>query len=144
MGMVWYTGRSSDRKKERRWHTAIPFALAGIFFALSTVPGQTSVADSSLALSDRFYVVGMDTVVLGDSVSHAGRIGRSGLYRNGQLAWEIWEDLLAPIHWSSFHPGPLILSRSPVDGGRLRRSFCLTLALRMPPDPATPLPHRSK
>lgn len=40
MGMVWYMGRSSDRKKERRWHTSIPLALAGIFFALSTVPGQ--------------------------------------------------------------------------------------------------------
>jgi ACS family tartrate transporter-like MFS transporter len=40
MGMVWYMGRSSDRKKERRWHTVIPLALAGIFFALSTVPGQ--------------------------------------------------------------------------------------------------------
>ncbi len=40
MAVVWYAGRSSDRKKERRWHTAIPLALAGVFFALSTLPGQ--------------------------------------------------------------------------------------------------------
>jgi MFS transporter, ACS family, tartrate transporter len=44
MAVVWYTGRSSDREKERRWHTAMPLALAGIFFALSTVPGQNPLA----------------------------------------------------------------------------------------------------
>ena len=41
MAVVWYSGRSSDRTQERRFHTAIPLALAGIFFALSTVPGQS-------------------------------------------------------------------------------------------------------
>lgn len=40
MALVWYTGKSSDRKQERRFHTAVPLALAGAFFALSTVNGQ--------------------------------------------------------------------------------------------------------
>ena len=40
MGVVWYAGRSSDRKQERRFHTAVPLALAGVFFALSTIGGQ--------------------------------------------------------------------------------------------------------
>jgi predicted MFS family arabinose efflux permease len=41
MGVVWFAGKSSDRRQERRFHTAVPLALAGIFFALSTVSGQS-------------------------------------------------------------------------------------------------------
>lgn len=37
---VWYMGRSSDRRRERKLHTAIPLILAGIFFGLTTIPGQ--------------------------------------------------------------------------------------------------------
>ena len=33
-------GQSSDRTGERKFHTAVPLALAAVFFALSTVPGQ--------------------------------------------------------------------------------------------------------
>jgi nitrate/nitrite transporter NarK len=40
MAVVWYSGKSSDRKQERRYHTAVPLALAGVFFALSTWSGQ--------------------------------------------------------------------------------------------------------
>ena len=40
MAVVWYAGKSSDRKQERRYHTAVPLGLAGVFFALSTVSGQ--------------------------------------------------------------------------------------------------------
>lgn len=43
MSVVWYAGRSSDRRQERRLHTAIPLALAGAFFALSTLGGQGPV-----------------------------------------------------------------------------------------------------
>jgi ACS family tartrate transporter-like MFS transporter len=37
---IYYCGRSSDRTGERRFHTAIPLALCGLFFALTIVPGQ--------------------------------------------------------------------------------------------------------
>src|SRR5262249_40528362 len=37
---VWYMGRSSDRRRERKFHTAIPLILAGGFFILTTLPGQ--------------------------------------------------------------------------------------------------------
>jgi MFS transporter, ACS family, tartrate transporter len=36
---VVLVGRSSDLRGERRWHTAVPLGLAGIFFALSCVAG---------------------------------------------------------------------------------------------------------
>lgn len=39
MVVVRYMGKSSDRKQERRYHTAIPLVLAGVFFALSTIDG---------------------------------------------------------------------------------------------------------
>jgi len=38
---VWYMGRSSDRRGERKFHTAIPLILAGVFFALTTIPAQS-------------------------------------------------------------------------------------------------------
>jgi ACS family tartrate transporter-like MFS transporter len=41
MAVVLYSARSSDRKQERRFHTAVPLAVAGVFFALSTVGGQS-------------------------------------------------------------------------------------------------------
>jgi ACS family tartrate transporter-like MFS transporter len=34
---VVLTGRSSDLHRERKWHTAVPLALAGLFFMLSAV-----------------------------------------------------------------------------------------------------------
>ncbi len=37
---VWYAGRSSERSGERKLHTAIPLAMAGIFFGMTTIPGQ--------------------------------------------------------------------------------------------------------
>jgi ACS family tartrate transporter-like MFS transporter len=37
---VWFMGRSSDRTGERKLHTSIPLALAGVFFGLTIIPGQ--------------------------------------------------------------------------------------------------------
>jgi ACS family tartrate transporter-like MFS transporter len=37
---VRWSGRSSDRRKERKLHTAIPMFLAGVFFTLAGLPGQ--------------------------------------------------------------------------------------------------------
>lgn len=39
LAVVLYSGKSSDRKQERRFHTAVP--VAGVFLALSTVSGQS-------------------------------------------------------------------------------------------------------
>jgi MFS transporter, ACS family, tartrate transporter len=36
ISVIW-AGRSSDLRAERRWHTAIPLALAGLFFPLSAL-----------------------------------------------------------------------------------------------------------
>jgi ACS family tartrate transporter-like MFS transporter len=36
VSVVW-AGRSSDLRGERKWHTAVPMALAGIFFSLSAL-----------------------------------------------------------------------------------------------------------
>ena len=36
---VYLAGRSSDRRGERRLHTAIPMILTGLFFAMSGMPG---------------------------------------------------------------------------------------------------------
>ena len=38
VSVIW-VGRSSDLRGERRWHTAIPLALAGVFFPLSALAG---------------------------------------------------------------------------------------------------------
>jgi MFS transporter, ACS family, tartrate transporter len=37
---VRYMGKSSDRNRERRLHTAIPLLLAGVFLGMTTVAGQ--------------------------------------------------------------------------------------------------------
>jgi ACS family tartrate transporter-like MFS transporter len=37
---VWVSGRSSDRTGDRKWHCVAGQALAGVFLALSAVPGQ--------------------------------------------------------------------------------------------------------
>lgn len=37
---VRLSGRASDRSGERRFHTAIPMMLTGIFFTLAAIPGQ--------------------------------------------------------------------------------------------------------
>jgi MFS transporter, ACS family, tartrate transporter len=37
---VYLSGRSSDRKGERRLHTAVPMMFTGLFFAMSGVSGQ--------------------------------------------------------------------------------------------------------
>lgn len=40
LGVMLWTGWSSDRMKERRWHTALPMFLAGIGLALATAAGD--------------------------------------------------------------------------------------------------------
>jgi ACS family tartrate transporter-like MFS transporter len=37
---VWLSGRSSDRRGERKWHCAVSLVLTGGFLALSVIPGQ--------------------------------------------------------------------------------------------------------
>lgn len=78
---VRLAGRSSDRMGERKLHTAIPLIVAGLSFAMITVPGQTfpitmlwlSITGMALwAWSPPFWV--LPTLTLGDS-SAAASIG---------------------------------------------------------------------
>ena len=72
------TARSSDRRKERKLHTAIPLFIAGVTFAMITLPGQSfvvtmlwlSLAGLSLwAWSAPFWV--LPTLALGESAAAA-------------------------------------------------------------------------
>jgi ACS family tartrate transporter-like MFS transporter len=70
-------GRSSDLRRERKWHTAIPLALAGLFFSLSALGGTFPVVMLSLcatgamlfAWSPSFWV--LPTLTLGESAAAA-------------------------------------------------------------------------
>lgn len=75
---VWYNGRSSDRTGERRFHTAIPMFLAGVFFALAVMPGQgfplamlwlTLTGAMVYAWAPSFWV--LPTLTLGSSAAAA-------------------------------------------------------------------------
>jgi ACS family tartrate transporter-like MFS transporter len=75
---VRYMGRSSDRRSERKLHTAVPLILAGVFFALTTVSGQpfpltmTWLCLTGLTLwawAPSFWV--LPTVLLGESAAAA-------------------------------------------------------------------------
>lgn len=82
MAVVWYAGKSSDRTQERRCHTAVPLALAGVFFALSTISGQGGLIVLLWLYSDRLNALGMDAVVLGASFHDPGRLRDRGRRRN--------------------------------------------------------------
>jgi ACS family tartrate transporter-like MFS transporter len=75
---IWFMGRSSDRRRERKLHTAVPLILAGIFFGLTTIPGQpfaltmTWLCLTALmmwAWAPSFWV--LPTVTLGESAAAA-------------------------------------------------------------------------
>jgi ACS family tartrate transporter-like MFS transporter len=75
---VWYMGRSSDGRRERKLHTAIPLVLAGTFFGLTTIPGQPFAltmiwlcltAVMLWAWAPSFWV--LPTIVLGESAAAA-------------------------------------------------------------------------
>jgi nitrate/nitrite transporter NarK len=53
VGMV-LTGRSADRRRERRWHVAVPAALGGLGLVLSVLAGHNAVpALAALSLAAR-------------------------------------------------------------------------------------------
>ena len=75
---VFFMGRSSDRTGERKLHTAIPMALAGLFLALSTLPNQpfplvmlwlSLVGAAAYGWNPCFWV--LPTLVLGESAAAA-------------------------------------------------------------------------
>jgi ACS family tartrate transporter-like MFS transporter len=37
---VWWNGRSSDRRGERKWHATVPLLVCGAAFAMVAIPGQ--------------------------------------------------------------------------------------------------------
>jgi MFS transporter, ACS family, tartrate transporter len=72
-------GRSSDRTGERKLHAAIPLVAAGVFFALSAVPGQPFAlvllwlcltAAGVYAFPPPFWV--LPTITLGESAAALG------------------------------------------------------------------------
>jgi ACS family tartrate transporter-like MFS transporter len=82
------SGRMSDRAAERKLHAAIPLMLAGTFFALSTVPGQSFpmvltwlclTTAAANAFPPPFWV--LPTVTLGESAA-AASIGLINLIGN--------------------------------------------------------------
>jgi ACS family tartrate transporter-like MFS transporter len=75
---VQITARSSDRRRERKLHTAIPLIVAGLSFAMITVPGQPftvtmvwlSITGMALwAWSPSFWV--LPTITMGESAAAA-------------------------------------------------------------------------
>jgi MFS transporter, ACS family, tartrate transporter len=75
---VQVTARSSDRRRERKLHTAIPLIVAGLSFAMITIPGQSfvvtmiwlSITGMSLwAWSPPFWV--LPTITMGESAAAA-------------------------------------------------------------------------
>jgi ACS family tartrate transporter-like MFS transporter len=75
---VWWMGRSSDRTRERKLHTAIPLLVAGASFLMITAPGQPFTATfgwlcltglSLWAWAPSFWV--LPTLTLGESVGAA-------------------------------------------------------------------------
>jgi ACS family tartrate transporter-like MFS transporter len=72
------SGRSSDRTKERRFHTSIPMILTGVFFALSALPNQSFPAvmlwlcltgATAYAWAPSFWA--LPTLLLGESAAAA-------------------------------------------------------------------------
>jgi ACS family tartrate transporter-like MFS transporter len=75
---VQVTARSSDRRRERRLHTALPLIVAGLSFAMITIPGQSfivtmiwlSITGMMLwAWSPPFWV--LPTITMGESAAAA-------------------------------------------------------------------------
>jgi ACS family tartrate transporter-like MFS transporter len=75
---VQVTAKSSDRRRERKLHTAIPLLMAGFSFAMITLPGQSflvtmiwlSITGMSLwAWSPPFWV--LPTITMGESAAAA-------------------------------------------------------------------------
>ena len=75
---VQVTARSSDRRRERKLHTALPLMIAGLSFAMITIPGQSfvvtmiwlSITGMSLwAWSPPFWV--LPTITMGESAAAA-------------------------------------------------------------------------
>ncbi len=75
---VQITARSSDRRRERKLHTALPLMIAGLSFAMITIPGQSfvvtmiwlSITGMSLwAWSPPFWV--LPTITMGESAAAA-------------------------------------------------------------------------
>jgi ACS family tartrate transporter-like MFS transporter len=72
------TAKSSDRRRERKLHTALPLIVAGLSFAMITLPGQSfvvtmiwlSITGMSLwAWSPPFWV--LPTITMGESAAAA-------------------------------------------------------------------------
>lgn len=75
---VQAAARSSDRRRERKLHTAVPLVVAGLSFAMITLPGQSflvtmawlSITGMSLwAWSPSFWV--LPTITMGESAAAA-------------------------------------------------------------------------
>ena len=75
---VQLTAKSSDRRRERKLHTAVPLIIAGLSFAIITVPGQSfpmtmfwlCITGMSLwAWSPPFWV--LPTITMGESAAAA-------------------------------------------------------------------------
>jgi ACS family tartrate transporter-like MFS transporter len=75
---VQFAARSSDRRRERKFHAAIPLIVSGLSFAMITIPGQSflvtmiwlSIAGMALwAWSPAFWV--LPTITMGESAAAA-------------------------------------------------------------------------
>jgi ACS family tartrate transporter-like MFS transporter len=75
---VVLAGRSSDLRIERKWHTAVPLALAGLFFSLSSLAGTSfpvvvlwlcATGAVLFAWTPSFWV--LPTLTLGESAAAA-------------------------------------------------------------------------
>jgi ACS family tartrate transporter-like MFS transporter len=75
---ILFSGWSSDRTKERRFHTSIPMILTGVFFALSALPNQSFPAvmlwlcltgATAYAWAPSFWA--LPTLLLGESAAAA-------------------------------------------------------------------------
>ena len=119
MAVVLYSGRSSDRKQERRFHTAVPLAARGGLLRLIN-RGWTEPADGpAVALFDGFHAVGMDAVVLGPAVVNAGCFRKRCCDRDDQQrrkSRRIYRPLSDRL---SFDARLLVFFGGPVDGSRI-------------------------
>ena len=120
---VVLSGRMSDRAGERKFHAIVPLMLAGTFFALSAVPGQSFpmvltwlclTTASGYAFPPPFWV--LPTLTLGDSAA-AASIGLINLIGNlgGFIGPTAVGYVLARTH--SYPLGMMILALGAMMGG---------------------------
>lgn len=130
---VVLAGRSSDRRGERRWHTAIPLGLAALFFTLSGLAGNTfpivmlwlcATGAVLFAWVPSFWV--LPTLTLGESAAAAAfglinSVGNLGGFVGPSVVGYLLSESSSQTATTGFLAGSFVVSAALVLAVRIQR-----------------------